>query len=532
MKFPALTILIALAAVDLCSAATINIQANGTGDYPTIQAGILAASAGDEILLGDGVYVGGGNRDISFLGKAITVRSASGDASACIIDCQGSESDRHRGFRFISGEGNDSRLEQITIRNGWEFTGGGILCDGSSPFIVGCTIELCHAEYPANDEGLGGGVCNLDGNPQLDNCNILSNVSDKEGGGIYSTGGVISVTSCAIQGNAAGESGGGIRVVDCSGLPHHRSRIDGCLIAGNNGGIEGGGVWADGSIIFIQSCTIKGNWAMNGGGLFLQGGQISESNGPTVRYCVIARNQALNGGGIAAVTINGQILFCTIVGNEASGSGGGILYFYDTDDGGAISNTIIAFSAAGDAVHCWAPNTIMDIDCCDVYGNAGGDYVDCITMQQAQNGNLELDPQFCDYGNDDFTLMDTSPCLAPNNSCAAQIGALGLGCTLVAAPDDGASPHLDRLEQNQPNPFNPSTVIAFSLERETWASLAVFDARGRQVRLIHAGELPAGRHRLSWDGRDERGHRVPSGVYFYRLQTPTWNSAKRMLLLS
>ena len=83
-------------------AATYLVHPDGTGDFPTIQDAIAAAASGDVIELGDGVFVGAGNRDVSFQGKALTVRSQSGDPSVCVLDCQGAPVDLHRGFSFES----------------------------------------------------------------------------------------------------------------------------------------------------------------------------------------------------------------------------------------------------------------------------------------------------------------------------------------------------------------------------------------------------------------------------------------------
>jgi hypothetical protein len=107
-------------------ATTYLVRPDGTGDFPTIQTAIHVAFPGDIIELADGTFTGDGNRDIDFLGKPITVRSQSGDRDACIIDCQGSFEEYHRGFLFIAGEGPESILEGITIRNGGEFGFGGL----------------------------------------------------------------------------------------------------------------------------------------------------------------------------------------------------------------------------------------------------------------------------------------------------------------------------------------------------------------------------------------------------------------------
>ena len=99
-------------------AATWVVKPDGTGDFPTIQAAIDAAAGGDVILLTDGLFVGAGNRDIDFRGKALTVRSASGHRAACIVDAEGTPGVPRRGFDFQSAEGNDSMVSDITIRGG------------------------------------------------------------------------------------------------------------------------------------------------------------------------------------------------------------------------------------------------------------------------------------------------------------------------------------------------------------------------------------------------------------------------------
>ncbi|HEY3156470.1 MAG TPA: S8 family serine peptidase [Candidatus Eisenbacteria bacterium] len=87
------------------------------------------------------------------------------------------------------------------------------------------------------------------------------------------------------------------------------------------------------------------------------------------------------------------------------------------------------------------------------------------------------------------------------------------------------------LEANAPNPFNPVTTIHFALDRAGPAALRVFSIRGALVRTLVQKELPSGRYRAQWDGRDEQGRPVGSGVYIYRLTAGGRDLARKMSLL-
>ncbi|RMI04697.1 MAG: T9SS C-terminal target domain-containing protein, partial [Calditrichaeota bacterium] len=82
-----------------------------------------------------------------------------------------------------------------------------------------------------------------------------------------------------------------------------------------------------------------------------------------------------------------------------------------------------------------------------------------------------------------------------------------------------------------PNPFNPTTTIAFHLPHVSRITLHVFDVTGRRVRTLVNGKLPAGAHRVVWDGTDDGGRAVAGGVYFYRLQAGDFVATRKMLLI-
>ena len=87
------------------------------------------------------------------------------------------------------------------------------------------------------------------------------------------------------------------------------------------------------------------------------------------------------------------------------------------------------------------------------------------------------------------------------------------------------------LEQNRPNPFNPSTQIPFTLEQTGRVVVRVFDVAGSHVATVFDGQLAEGRQTVDWDGRDVRGHKVASGVYLYTLSTEQRTLSKKMVML-
>jgi hypothetical protein len=90
------------------------------------------------------------------------------------------------------------------------------------------------------------------------------------------------------------------------------------------------------------------------------------------------------------------------------------------------------------------------------------------------------------------------------------------------------------LGQNRPNPFHPGhglTQIQFDVEARTRASLRVFDAAGRRVRLLLDETIAPGSHRVAWDGRNDGGQEVAAGVYFYRLDAGEFSATRRLVKL-
>ena len=74
------------------------------------------------------------------------------------------------------------------------------------------------------------------------------------------------------------------------------------------------------------------------------------------------------------------------------------------------------------------------------------------------------------------------------------------------------------LYQNYPNPFNPMTSFRFTLPVAGQVTIRIFDIRGREVETLVNADMPAGEHKVTWNGKDKLGMAAPSGIYFYQTQ--------------
>jgi hypothetical protein len=100
--------------------------------------------------------------------------------------------------------------------------------------------------------------------------------------------------------------------------------------------------------------------------------------------------------------------------------------------------------------------------------------------------------------------------------------------------EDDNSPVLPEdfvLRQNHPNPFNSSTLIKYSLPKYVRVNVEIFNVLGQRIRSLVDGEQSAGRYVIEWDGRDDNGHELATGVYFYRVVAGDYVEVKKMLLL-
>ncbi|MFH1999972.1 MAG: right-handed parallel beta-helix repeat-containing protein [Planctomycetota bacterium] len=232
-KILLLSIVIFFSISILCFSNTIHVP----GDQPTIQAGIDAAVNGDTVLVAPGIYV----ENIDFLGKAITVKSSDGAESTIIDGGNPLDPDLGSVITFSNSEGADSVLDGFALTNGtgtyfeyvsgwWDYCGGGIFCNDSSPTLTNNTIS--------------------------------GNMAEWQGGGVYCISSSPTVINSVISGNSAGEGGGICCNISCSPTFTNNTISE-------NSAHTGGGIFCYlYSTLTLLNNTISENTGENAGGIF------------------------------------------------------------------------------------------------------------------------------------------------------------------------------------------------------------------------------------------------------------------------
>jgi hypothetical protein len=219
-----------------------------------------------------------------------------------------------------------------------------------------------------------------------------------------------------------------------------------CVFAFNRAGQAGGGVKCRGGRMIAENCTFIGNYGANGGGA-----AVVQAT-PQFRNCTFRDNTGISGGGIAYIDCSSMptIRGCTFTGNLGSGTGGAISLSNSSllvqsctltrnssvtgsgidawgSSAAMITQTIIAFGHSGAAVHC-ANGAEATMQCSNICGNEGGDYVGCLEGLSGVGGNIQVDPQFCDETHGNFGIWAASSCAPGFAGDCGLIGVAGPSC--------------------------------------------------------------------------------------------------------
>lgn len=367
---------------------------SGTPGDPfcTIQAGIGAASDGDEVLVAAGTYT----ELIDLLGLEITVRGAAGSAGTTIDGSGLGDSV----VKCISGENHDTVLRGLTITGGGAIDGGGMRIQDGSAMLFDCVFE-------SNSAGVRGGglFCGGDCSPTLVDCTFIDNAAGNDGGGMYIPSAASS--PLLINGRFLGNRA-----------------LDG----------DGGGIASNGSPALVNG-LFSGNSAavasMGNG----RGGGMYNAGGPAQLYgCTLSQNAAASepGGGVhGPATIVNSIVYGNVGGNLAgsdftvafSDIGGGF-----GGDGNIDADPMFVDAAGADGV----PGTLDD----DLHLLPGSPCIDS-GSNAAVSIQLDLDkqPRIMDGDGDDIFVVDMGAYeLQPDGAIPAtsSLGAITLVALLAA----------------------------------------------------------------------------------------------------
>jgi parallel beta-helix repeat protein len=397
----------------------------------------------------------------------------------------------------------------------------------------------------------------------------IRNGRASSGGGMRADVGSPVVRNCTITDNTATYTGGGIYC-----LSYARTRIENCVIASNHADV-GGGLDISNSNPIIANCTIASNTASPfGGGIYSYSHLLGDGSTPLFLNCAITGNSSgQDGGGAYFRECAPRMINCTMNANASSYGGGGI---YCEDSRLSIVNSILWSDHTayfGHELRILGTSRVA-VSYSDVSGGASGASIGSGAVLVWGDGGLSSDPMFVDpngadddpatWADNDHGLQSGSPCIDAGDNDAVPSGTLvdlyghprfandhevepdpGHGTPPIV--DMGAGEHqgavtgaaeeqlalaVPWLQETRPNPFTSVTVVRYILPRACTVRLCVYDARGRLVRvLVDEPSKAGGMYLATWDGRNQAGSRVGSGIYLCRLEVSGLRVVRKLVLL-
>jgi len=491
-------------------------------DFPTIQSAINAAVTGDRVIVRAGEYLESlvlANKDLVVVGESgasLTIVRAPVASRVVLIGPLVTRASIFRGFTFTGGEAA---------------SGGGAFIQQSAS----CTFDSCRfvsnaARGTAQSSSYGGGLyVGQQGGATIQDCEFVRNgayvnefFNDGYGGAIYAGSDVfMDVTNTRFTSNlAAGFEGGWGGAV--------------ALATASSGAATAG----------FQECLFDSNFAG-------YGGAIDGVGRPSIGSCVFRYNQGTYGASAVSVDgwdgfwITGSIIHDneSVAGQTVSlrGSGtmeGNTLAFNQAFSGGpgpfgCIMAEVGVFRvrknivARNQAVGIWCDAGGAEISCNDVWGNRDGEYGGVCPDLTGLDGNISMNPLFCDSTKRVFSLRVGSPC-APHDPCGL-IGAVPVGCPDLAVPHSLTG--LLELLPVRPNPTRLPMIVSFRLSAPSPVRLEIIDVGGRRIARLADEMFGEGVHEVPWRAGAAGGPAVRPGIYFVRLEAAAHRLTRTIVVI-
>ncbi len=557
---------------------TIQFAVNNVSD-PTTATIMIHVSGYTYTLNSVEIYIGRGFGSIS---GGLTIRGAG--AGSTIIQAKSSSGTANGRVFFI--DDNTVTLEDMTIRYGNLNSGAGIYNNEGTLTLIDCTVigntcnsgggggidnfmgtltmTNCTVSGNTSNSGYGGGICNDDGTLKMTNCTVsgnnVYNHNDYTGGGLYNTG-AATITNCTFANNTApGNSVGGAGLYQRTGTIYIKNTI----IANNSSGgyddfykdEESGGTVTNNGYNIVetqnQSDFVNGvNGCIVGAGTYNLSTTLEENNttNGTLTLRTTTSSAAINAGD-PSNTANNSVAIPTTDQRGANRNGITDIGAYEYwDDDGSLPVTLSSFTVQylnESPVLCWTTQSETSNAGWNIYR---GESNEALSNEETYQLNLSLGlipgagttSEPTDYNFEDvFPVYDGITYYYWLESVDYSGESEIYGPISLTIPENEwqnpNSPEIPKpygLHQNYPNPFNPNTEISFMMNENCIGDLSIFNTKGQKIKTIFTTtSIPRDELIISkWNGKDESGKEVSTGVYYYKLQTTKGNYVRKMILM-
>lgn len=275
---------------------------------------------------------------------------------------------------------------------------------------------------------------------------------------------------------------------------------------------------------------------------------------PTIKNTLICKNSSGPLGTVSCLYSAPTFINVTISHNETLESSAGAISLFGSINRVSFVNSILMSNETKYGKVLVSPNSRDTLSF--EYSNVDTNDVKWIEVKTQMpglkwgEGNICQDPQFTDPVNSDFTLAHNSPCIDSGNpeylyndvydpyrpgyalrpamgTCRNDMGAYGGGMKELIN-NSALIPDEYSLLQNYPNPFNSSTTIEFSIPSREDVTITIFNINGQEIRNLLHSKIDPGKYKIFWDGKNNHGLEVSSGIYFYNIRSKSFYKTKKM----
>jgi hypothetical protein len=201
----------------------------------------------------------------------------------------------------------------------------------------------------------------------------------------------------------------------------------------------------------------------------------------------------------------------------------------------SVSPTSIVFDSTGIGTTSMKELTVhntgtADLNVSDVTSSNSVFTVNLTNFTVSPGGSQVVDVTFAPTQQTGYTgtiqITSNDP-----NAPTLDVPVEGVGTIVVGISDDELLPNEFFVSQNFPNPFNPSTMIRYQVPMQSEVQLVVYNMLGQKVRILVNDLAEPGYYQVIWDGRDDAGKQLPSGIYIYNMTAGKFNQMRKMLFL-